>query len=71
MIQQTPRGLIKKFADGFWVGNSAPLTNYGIFNAQSGYHGIFVDFIDGEVYVVTDSSMKTLASGEAVAMFGG
>lgn len=63
-------GLFKRFADGIWLGNSAPMNEGGDFMAKEGYNGFFVSFVDNKAYVVAGTNMQSLYSGEAVAKFG-
>ena len=63
-------GLVKKFADGLWIGNSIPADDQGTFNAQEGYNGIFFKFSDNTAYVVKNTNMKNIYTGAAIAKFG-
>ena len=63
-------GMVKKFLDGMWVGNSTPANETGNFKAKSGYNGIFVAFDEGKTYVVSGTNMKSIYVGEAIAKFG-
>jgi len=63
-------GLIKKFSDGLWIGNSEPSDESGTFTPQSGYNGIFFRFSDNTAYVVKDTVMKNIYTGAAIARFG-
>lgn len=64
------KGLVKKFADGLWIGNSAPRDGSGVFSAQAGYNGIFFSFVDEQAYVVNGANMMNIYTGDAVARFG-
>lgn len=64
------RGLFKKFADGLWVGNSAPIADNGNFVPTVGYNGIFFDFTENKAYVVNGTDIRSIYTGESVAKFG-
>jgi len=66
----TDFGLIKKFTDGLWIGNSEPADESGNFTAMVGYNGIFFRFSDNTAYVVKDKEMKNIYTGAAIAKFG-
>ena len=66
----TDFGLVKKFTDGLWIGNSEPADESGNFNPMSGYNGIFFRFGDNTAYVVKDTEMKNIYTGAAIAKFG-
>lgn len=68
--QYTDFGLVKKFTDGLWIGNSEPEDESGEFVAQQGYNGIFFRFSDNTAYVVKDDEMKNIYTGHAIAKFG-
>lgn len=63
-------GLVKKFQDGLWIGNSLPANDQGLFEAKVGYNGIFFKFEDNTAYVVKDTNMKNIYTGAAIAKFG-
>lgn len=63
-------GLVKKFWNGVWIGNSAPMNATGEFVAQSGYNGIFFNFSDDKAYIVNGANMQNVYTGEAIARFG-
>lgn len=63
-------GIVKKFANGMWLGNDAPADAYGEFYAREGYNGIFVSFEDGKTYVVNGTDMQNIYTGESIARFG-
>lgn len=63
-------GMAKRFADGLWFGNSAPVAESGSFVAREGYNGIFISFAENKTYVVKDATMTSLYTGEAIARFG-
>jgi hypothetical protein len=65
----TDYGLIKKFTDGLWIGNSEPADDNGNFEAKTGYNGIFFKFEDNMAYVVKDTAMKNIYTGAAIARF--
>ena len=62
-------GLIKKFWNGFWFGNSSPLNDAGNFEAREGMSGIFVNTVEKEAYVVSDREMKNVYTGQMLARF--
>lgn len=63
-------GIIKKFANGLWIGNDAPADAFGTFYPQKGYNGMFVSFEDGKTYVVAGTDMQNVYTGESIARFG-
>lgn len=63
-------GMVKRFSDGLWFGNSAPVAESGSFAAKNGYNGIFISFTENKTYVVKDTTMTSLYTGEAIARFG-
>ena len=63
-------GLIKKFIDGLWIGNSAPKEATGTFVPVSGYNGMFFRFTDNKAYIVSGTDMQSVYTGEAIARFG-
>lgn len=63
-------GLIKKFEDGLWIGNSIAANDQGTFEAKEGYNGIFFKFEDNTAYVVKNTTMKNIYTGQAIAKFG-
>ena len=65
----TEVGLIKKFVNGFWVGNSAPLDTSGNFEGYSGAAGIFVNTKTGQTYAVNGTNMQNVYTGAAIAKF--
>ena len=68
--QNTDYGLIKKFSDGLWIGNSDPADASGEFKAKAGYNGMFFKFADNTAYVVHNTVMKNIYTGAAIAKFG-
>lgn len=62
-------GLIKKFWNGFWVGNSAPKDEYGTFTGVAGASGIFINTTNGKTYVVDGTNMQDIYTGAAIAKF--
>lgn len=66
----TDFGLVKKFTDGLWIGNSEPEDESGTFVPMKGYNGIFFRFSDNTAYVVKDTDMKNIYTGAAIAKFG-
>lgn len=63
-------GLIKKFTDGLWIGNSEPEDESGTFVPKTGYNGLFFRFSDNTAFVVKDTLMKNIYTGAAIAKFG-
>lgn len=63
-------GLVKKFTNGLWIGNSVPADDQGTFTPMTGYNGIFFKFSDNTAYVVKDTDMKNIYTGAAIAKFG-
>ena len=63
-------GLVKKFSDGLWIGNSEPEDESGDFAAKTGYNGIFFRFSDNTAYIVNGKTMKNIYTGAAIAKFG-
>lgn len=63
-------GIVKKFANGLWIGNYAPADEYGEFIAQADYNGIFISFSDSKTYVVNGTDMQNVYTGESIARFG-
>ena len=66
----TDYGLIKKFSDGLWIGNSDPADASGTFQAKTGYNGMFFKFEDNTAYIVHDANMRNIYTGAAIAKFG-
>lgn len=66
----TDYGLIKKFSDGLWIGNSDPADASGTFRAKAGYNGMFFKFEDNTAYIVHDANMRNIYTGAAIAKFG-
>lgn len=64
------KGLLKKFFNGLWIGNSVVENDTGNFVPREGCNGIFVDIDTSMVYVVHDTSMQNVYTGDAVARFG-
>lgn len=63
-------GIMKKFANGLWLGNDAPADATGEFVPKDGYNGFFVSFVDGKTYVVNGTDMQNVYTGESIARFG-
>ena len=63
-------GLMKRFNNGLWFGNSYPIRDTGIFTPQPSYTGIFVDVWDGKTYSVTKGVMTQIYAGISTARFG-
>lgn len=66
----TDYGLVKKFSDGLWIGNSEPSDESGAFVAKSGFNGLFFRFGDNTAYIVSGTTMKNIYTGAAIAKFG-
>lgn len=62
-------GLIKKFWNGFWLGNSVPMNDTGNFEGKEGAAGFFVDTQKRKAYVVAGTDMQNVYTGEAIARF--
>jgi hypothetical protein len=62
-------GLMKKFYNGMWYGNSVPKDATGNFNGMSGASGLFVNTQENKAYVVAGTEMQNIYTGEAVARF--
>lgn len=62
-------GVLKKFSNGIWVGNSGPLEASGEFSPQNGYTGIFINTTDAKTYIVQGSEMSAFNTGEFIARF--
>ena len=67
---ETTKGLIKKFTDGLWIGNSAAAEATGLFAPTADYNGMFFAFSTGKAYVVQGTDMQNIYTGESVAKFG-
>ena len=65
----TDYGLIKKFSDGLWIGNSEPADESGTFSPKVGFNGIFFKFSDNTAYIVRDTVQKNIYTGAAIAKF--
>lgn len=62
-------GLVKKFINGIWVGNSYPRFSFGHFEAKENYAGFFIDTVNRKTYVVDGTDMKNVYTGAAIAKF--
>lgn len=62
-------GLIKKFWNGLFIGNSYAKEASGNFAVQDDYAGFFVNISTGKSYVVQDGEMKDVYTGAAIAKF--
>lgn len=62
-------GLVKKFTNGIFVGNSAAKDATGSFSPTADYAGIFINTSTGITYVVQGTSMQNVYTGEAIAKF--
>lgn len=63
-------GIVKKFANGMWIGNDAPSSAYGYFEPKIGYNGMFIDFDENKTYIVAGTDMQNVYTGESIARFG-
>lgn len=61
--------LIKRFADGLWIGNYAPKDDFGVFVPKEGYSGLFICETDKRTYVVNGTSKEHIYTGDAIARF--
>lgn len=62
-------GLVKRFSNGVWFGNSAPKNDTGSFSGRVGASGIFVNTDENKAYIVAGTEMQNLYTGEAIARF--
>ena len=62
-------GLVKKFYNGMWYGNSAPKDLSGNFAGCEGASGLFVNTDENKAYVVYGTEFKNLYTGSAIARF--
>lgn len=63
-------GLIKKFWNGLWLGNSKPMNLTGSFEGMEGASGIFVDTANNKTYLVEGTNMRDVyTGGAAIAKF--
>ena len=62
-------GLIKKFWDGVFIGNSAAKDAYGRFNPAVDWAGFFINTVTGKSYVVQDGYMKDVYLDDPIARF--
>ena len=63
-------GLVKKFYNGMWYGNSAPKDLTGNFEGCAGASGLFVNTDENKAYVVHGTEFNNLYTGSAIARFG-
>lgn len=56
-------GMVKKFYNGLWIGNSAPINATGNFNGMAGASGFFINTRTGKSYVVNGVNMKDVYAG--------
>lgn len=63
-------GLVKKFYNGLFIGNSAVKSMSGNFSGATGASGIFINTREGKTYVVNGTDMQDVYTGDAVATFG-
>ena len=62
-------GLMKKFTNGMWYGNSVPKDAVGTFSGMTGASGIFINTTENKAYVVAGTEMQNIYTGEAIARF--
>ena len=62
-------GLMKKFQNGMWYGNSVPKDAIGDFKGMTGASGIFINTNENKAYVVAGTEMQNIYTGEAIARF--
>ena len=62
-------GMIKKFYNGLWVGNSVPRDLSGNFEGMAGASGFFINTETGNSYVVKGTEMQNVYTGAAIAKF--
>jgi hypothetical protein len=62
-------GLMKKFQNGMWYGNSVPKDAIGDFNGMTGASGMFINTNENKAYVVAGKEMQNIYTGEAIARF--
>ena len=62
-------GLMKKFHNGMWYGNSVPKDAIGDFTGMTGASGMFINTNENKAYVVAGKEMQNIYTGEAIARF--
>ena len=62
-------GLMKKFKNGMWYGNSVPKDATGDFSGMTGASGVFINTNENKAYVVAGTEMQNIYTGEAIARF--
>lgn len=62
-------GLMKKFRNGMWYGNSVPKDAVGDFTGMYGASGMFINTNENKAYVVAGTEMQNIYTGEAIARF--
>lgn len=62
-------GLMKKFQNGMWYGNSVPKDAIGNFSGMTGASGMFINTTENKAYVVAGTEMQNIYTGEAIARF--
>ena len=62
-------GLMKKFQNGMWYGNSVPKDAIGTFKGMPGASGVFINTNENKAYVVAGTEMQNIYTGEAIARF--
>ena len=61
-------GMVKKFYNGLWIGNSVPKYVSGRFEGMDGASGFFINTQTGVSYVVNGTDMKDVYAGAAGEM---
>lgn len=56
-------GMVKKFYNGLWIGNSVPKNVSGNFEGMEGASGFFINTKTGKSYVVNGTDMKDVYAG--------
>lgn len=56
-------GMIKKFYNGLWIGNSVPKSLSGNFEGMEGASGFFINTMTGKSYAVNGVNMKDVYAG--------
>lgn len=62
--------IIHQFDDGVWMGNNAPYGESGIFVPKEGYFGLFKYFDSQKTYLVYNTNMEPIYTGDVIARFG-
>ena len=62
-------GLVKKFWNGLFIGNSYAKSASGEFSPEDNYAGFFINTNEGKSYVVQNGEMMDVYTGAAIAKF--